>query len=86
MAITCQKPTINYDVYQFKYTDYDETRGVITTQKKEDFINMLRKLACDEDFYKKTVDSLEQSSKEWGLLDGKSGNRLHGLIDKLSIT
>lgn len=82
-AIACSKPVLNYDVYKYRYHDYDSAGGVITVESKEDFARYLKKLTADEKFYQKQAEKQKTAASDWGILDGKSGKRIIKLIDSL---
>jgi len=82
-AIAAGKPVLNYDVYKYRYHDYDDAKGVITVESKKDFIKYLNKLTADKG-YLAEITKLQQSvATKWGRLDGKSGERIMGLVDAI---
>jgi hypothetical protein len=83
-AIVCGKPVINYDVYRYRYHDYDSAKGVITIERKNDFLKYLRKVTQDNEFYNEMVNLQKSNMKDWGILDGKSGERILHLLEKLT--
>jgi hypothetical protein len=82
-AIACGKPSLNYDVYQLHYTDYNNVGGVITVNTKADFLYALHKLISESDFLKEISTRQISDADKWGQLDGKSGERLIQLFDGL---
>lgn len=82
-AIACSKPVLNYDVYKYRYGDYDRVPGVINVEHKADFVKYLKKLSSDSNFYKKIAQKQKSAASEWGMLDGKSGARILKLTDRL---
>jgi hypothetical protein len=75
-AIACGIPVINFDVYRLGYTDYAEAKGVLTVEKKSEFSRLIRKLAGDPLFYKEIRTIQEAAGPAWGILDGKSADRM----------
>ncbi len=84
-AIACGKPVINYDVYKYRYGDYDKTPGTITIEGKADFGKYLNKFIRDKKYLQRMTKRQAAVAAEWGRLDGKSGERILQLIDKLTI-
>lgn len=83
-AIACSKPVLNYDVYKYRYHDYDSAKGVITVESKSDFIKYLKKLAEDKKYLNKITKLQKTSAPDWGILDGKSRERLIKIIKGIS--
>lgn len=83
MAIACKKPVLNYDVYKFKYSDYENAGGVITIDSKDDFLSDLNRLVNDRTFYCEITSLQSACADKWGMHDGHSGNRMIALFDKL---
>ncbi|HAT8179975.1 TPA: hypothetical protein JA361_11045 [Legionella pneumophila] len=83
MAITCGIPVINYDLYQYRYDDYDNLKGVITLFSRIEFSNTLKKLVKESNFYEEIQAAQLKDSTKWGLLDGKSGENLLSEINLL---
>lgn len=83
MAIVCQIPVLNFDVYRFGYKDYVEATGVVTVSSKDEFADMLNRLASDREFRDSIKARHSVYSSEWGLLDGKSSERMLKLFDDM---
>jgi hypothetical protein len=81
-AIACGKPVLNYDVYRYRYTDYQKVPGVITLEEKKDFIQVLKKLAFDACYREEISNAQLATAKKWGCLDGQAGKRLQDLFAK----
>jgi hypothetical protein len=82
-AIACGKPVVNYDVYQYGYTDYEEIKGVITMNDQSAFVSTLRRLTMEPDYYAQIAAFQRDCMTQWGKLDGKSGQRMLQLFDKV---
>lgn len=80
-AIVCGKPVINYDVYQMGYTDFINVRGVITINDKESFSIALDRLTQNREYYTQIMAWQRETMSQWGLLDGKSGERMLRLFN-----
>jgi UDP-N-acetylglucosamine 2-epimerase len=83
-AIACGKPVVNYDVYKYRYTDYQTVSGVLTMESKREFEETLQKLLDNQQFYNMIASQQRATAKRWGILDGKSGARTLQLIDNLT--
>lgn len=83
-AIACGKPVINYDVYRFRFPDFRPAPGVITVETKEEFISALKRITTDLNYYHWLREAQLKVSGYWGMLDGKSGERVLELIDRLT--
>jgi hypothetical protein len=82
-AIACGKPVVNYDVYQMKYTDYKDTRGVLTVFSKNEFKDTINRLTNDHVYYDDISAIQSHEMSKWGCLDGKSSERLLQLFDEV---
>ncbi|ASQ46406.1 hypothetical protein [Legionella clemsonensis] len=83
MAITCGVPVINYDLYRYRYDDYDNLKGVLTIFDKNEFVLTLEKLANQIEFYEEIKMAQIEKSDVWGRLDGQAGKNLLSEIDLL---
>lgn len=79
-AIACGIPVVNYDVYRYRYSDYSSIAGVVATEEKTEFIDLILKLTNDPDYYSKIALSQKDVSHKWGVLDGLAGSRLENLF------
>lgn len=82
-AIACGIPIINYDVFKYGYTPYNDIRGIIGTTKREEYYPILQKIISDSKYYKKVKTFQEKEKVKWGILDGKSKERIVSLINSL---
>lgn len=83
-AIACGKPVINYDVYRYGQTLYQNTLGVLNVQEQQDFLNALKHLSTDPAYYVQMAAYQSADAEQWGRLDGQAGKRLVRLFDQLS--
>lgn len=83
-AIACGKPVINYDVYKYRFNDYDTAPGVMTVERRDDFRNILRVIEADSKFLSSMAEKQRTVSHNWGVLDGRSQQRLLDLFGRLS--
>lgn len=83
-AIACGKPVVNYDVYRYRYTDFLKVPGVLAVEEQADFKAALRRLAEEPDYRTSVAQAQLRVSNDWGLLDGRVGDRMLALVDRLS--
>lgn len=81
-AIACGTPVINYDVYRYRYTDYLGLEGVLILEKKAEFESAIVKLAEDAELYNRLKAGQKAVAHQWGMFDGKVGQRMLALIDE----
>lgn len=82
-AIACGVPVINYDVYRYKYSDYVDAPGVLTIEEQSEFLELVRKMTTDTDFYQKVKSAQVEDAPRWAVLDGHTQERIRSLIDSL---
>lgn len=75
-AVACGIPVINYDVYRYRYTDYDGLKEVLTVETYASYLDALDSLIQIQDT--PANYPLEQSAvaRHWGVLDGKATQRI----------
>lgn len=78
-AISCSKPVINYDVYKYKYTDYNDVKGVVYVDNQFDYIQILKKFQ-NEEYYNKVCYLQSLEALDWGKLDGNCVDRIMRVI------
>lgn len=83
-AIACGRPVVNYDVYRYRYPDYVGLEGVITTEEQGEFVATIDRLASDASFFEELAAHQSRSAPAWGALDGRAGDRLMALFDRVT--
>ncbi len=83
-AIACGKPVINYDVYGFGYTDYDTVKGVKLCTTQAEFETQAIRLTQDNLYYRQVCEEQAEVAQEWGILDGRAGERIMALFQRLA--
>ncbi|HAU1456712.1 hypothetical protein SC848_12785 [Legionella pneumophila serogroup 1] len=81
-AIAKGIPAINYDCYQYGYTDFD-AKGVFNVNDFKSFSAVLEELTRDRQKYESAKQNQQKCASEWGILDGNSQKRMVNLINKL---
>jgi hypothetical protein len=82
-ATACAIPSINYDVYHYRYGDFADVPGIVQVEKKAEFSAAVARLVADE-AHRDELRCLQRSqAHRWGCLDGNSTNRLVRLFDEL---
>ncbi|MFC2081656.1 hypothetical protein ACFLR0_00545 [Candidatus Bipolaricaulota bacterium] len=82
-AIACGIPTINYDVYRYRYRDYDEA-GVLYVDSREAFREAIAGVTGNPTIYAELREEQHRCMTEWGLLDGKAKERIVAVVRRLS--
>lgn len=85
-AISLGVPVINYDCYEYGYTDFDIAGGVVTVTQSADFEKQLMAWTKNASMYHSALRKQEECSKQWGIHDGQSTSRIISLIDRLTST
>ncbi len=75
-AIACGKPVINYDVYRYRYTDFMNVDGVLTTENYDEFRTSVRRLTGNRDELEALRQRQMQAAARWGFLDGRCCERI----------
>jgi len=83
-AISCGIPAINYDCYDYGYTDFDSAQGVFSVKRYGDFSSVLQQLAKNPSAYATARQAQQACAAEWGMHDGKSMQRILGLLGELT--
>jgi hypothetical protein len=83
-AIACGKPVINYDVYRYRYSDFQGMDGVITVEEQTDYVNTLRRMATEPAFFAEKARQQALEMERWGRLDGHAADRLLELCKTLT--
>ncbi|HAU0135689.1 TPA: hypothetical protein JBF03_16050, partial [Legionella pneumophila] len=81
-AIAKGIPAINYDCYQYGYTDFD-AKGVFNVNDFKSFSAVLEELTRDRQKYEGAKQNQQECASAWGILDGNSQKRIVNLINKL---
>jgi hypothetical protein len=82
-AAACGIPSINYDVYHYRYGDFADVPGIVHVEDKADFQAAVARLVEDETTRSDLRRLQRPQVRRWGCLDGKSTQRLANLFDKL---
>lgn len=82
-AIAAAVPVVNYDVYRFGYHDYNDAPGVLTVDSREDFQSALSSAAPGTAGHADLAAKQRLAAPEWGTLDGRAGERMLALIDRI---
>jgi CDP-glycerol glycerophosphotransferase (TagB/SpsB family) len=79
------KPVMNYDMYRYHYSDYASEEAVVTVWTKEEFRNEVARWANDESYLGKLTRAAYHAAGHWGMLDGRSMDRIRSLFDELAV-
>lgn len=82
-AIACEKPVLNYDVYRYRYTDFQSVAGVLAVEEQSDFAQTLKRLLNEPEYRVGVATAQRELSGHWGMLDGRVGDRMLALAGQL---
>ncbi|MGE0456279.1 MAG: hypothetical protein AB7O37_20840 [Vicinamibacteria bacterium] len=82
-AVACGIPSINYDAFHYDYGDYKAAPGVLNVSRPEEFRQAVAQLAPSSDAYRALLAASKGEQGRWGRLDGRSAERIEGLIERL---
>ncbi len=82
-AVACGKPIINYDVYRYRYNDFDALGGVLNVEEYEDYERACRELTGRPERLAELSRKQSREAPRWGLLDGRSQERILDLFERL---
>jgi hypothetical protein len=82
-ALACGKPVLNYDAYQFGYSDFTNERAVVSVSSRDAFSSQLRHVCNDPQARRRLEREAELSSPRWGRIDGQTRQRIFALFDRL---
>ncbi|MDX2118826.1 MAG: hypothetical protein SFY96_11635 [Planctomycetota bacterium] len=75
-AIACGKPTINYDVYRYRYDDYLGVPGVVAMEATDEFRAAISRIATDPAALPDLARKQQSAAEHWGKLDARGVARL----------
>lgn len=81
-AIACGIPVLNYDVYRFRYGDFDEVEGVLTFETRQEFSEILSH-ATSPSGHSELAARQQRCRADWGTLDGQATGRILGLLAEM---
>jgi hypothetical protein len=82
-AIACGKPVLLFDCYDTGYTDFDQVPGCVMTTDESTFAGELARLCSDADARGSLARAQAGVAPQWGVLDGRSADRLATLATEL---
>jgi hypothetical protein len=82
-AIACGIPTVNYDVFNYGYTEFSEVAGVDTVNTLQAFESSCSQLALPARVTE-LHDRIRKESPRWAVMDGDSVSRIQVEIEKAS--
>jgi hypothetical protein len=82
LAISCRKPTVNFDAYNFNYPDYRNIAGVFEASTPDEFTALVNRTG-DDIWFAETTKQMRPQSDFYGRMDGQSSRRLRELVKEL---
>lgn len=80
-AIACAVPTVNYDIFNYRYNDFGNAHGVITLTDPDAFISTLAALSPSGEMLGHLRKKIERDSNFWSYMDGGCMQRIQAAID-----
>jgi hypothetical protein len=84
LACVAGKPAVNYDVYQYGYTDFVDMPGVTTVSDLQSYKDAVKSLAGDTAYRGEQARKQRAFNEKRALFDGRSGERMLALFDRLT--
>lgn len=78
-ALACGKPVVNYDCYAYRHGDYHSIDAVVEMRAYAEFRSVLERHS-DTVHFEDRLRVAGSSSATYGMLDGKSGDRIAALV------
>jgi len=85
-AAACGKPTINYDVFGYRYDDFSRAGGVAHAATHAEYEQLVRRVADGPTFYLELLRRARACRRRWGNLDGRGTERMIRVFDYLTTT
>jgi hypothetical protein len=79
-SIVSSVPTINYDIFNYRYVDFIQAKGVAHVYSAREFERIFKRITLDEKFYSRQKRLIKKDAKYWGSVDGLSLDRIEGVI------
>ena len=81
-ALACGRPVLNYDVFRYRYRDFIDEPAVVTVERCNEFTARLSQI-CNGGELEALTGKAKDSAPHWGMLDGRSDERLGALFKDL---
>lgn len=82
-AIALGIPAINYDIFRYGYTEFDEAGGTVRVSRSSEFSKVLMRACGEPDYYRELHDRQREAQSYWSAADGQSSERVRALVDEL---
>lgn len=83
-AAACGIPTINYDIFNYGYSDFAATKGVTTVSAPEEFVALVASMKPDSETYRQVRSRSQTDAAYWSVMDGKGLERIEAVIHQVS--
>ncbi|QQR35337.1 methyltransferase domain-containing protein [Devosia oryziradicis] len=81
-AIACGKPVVNYDMYRLDLSTYEGVAGVVELREMDGVERLLLAMASVDGTYARLAAQQRARGAEWGVLDGRAGERILKEVDR----
>lgn len=79
-VLSCGKPLLYYDVFNYHMSEYASVPSVITVNQKVDFENSAYRMSNDFEYFSQLNSIAKEYSSIWGKVDGHAMERIESLI------
>ena len=83
-AVAVGVPVINYDVFFYDFSEYNNIGGVSNVKYRNEFQDVFKDMIPENEVYQRNVRDIQKEKNNWGILDGSCIERLESLVDELT--
>ncbi len=81
-AAACGVPTINYDIFNYGYSDFAANKGVMTVSEPGDFQALVAGMKPQGEAYRLARSTSQADAAYWSVMDGRGLERIEEAIDR----
>lgn len=81
-ALTAKVPVLNYDAYQYRYSDFTNIAGVETVYFLEEYISFIEEFIVKGPKFLYVLNACKENAFQWGLTDGKATERIFNVLSQ----
>jgi hypothetical protein len=83
-AAACGIPTVNYDIFNYGYSDFATNKGVVTVSASDKFISLLAQLHPDSSTYQEARARSASDAAYWSVMDERGLDRIERVIQEFA--
>ena len=81
-AAACGVPTINYDIFNYGYSDFAANKGVMTVSESGEFQSLVAGMKPQGEAYRLARSASQADAAYWSVMDGRGLERIEEAIDQ----